>query len=304
MSSHRYDQLIADLRSDLRPQREWGEGRGLLLVVGHFLVGIAGGAWVMGLVYDVPRALLLAFVLGALGGLAHLAFLGRPERAIGMVRHLRTSWISRGFLGLSLFLVGGVLALPPRLFALGGVWAFLGPLGEVLALLGSIVVIGYMGFAYAASKGVPFWNSPLHPALYIAYAFRGGIAALLVVAAASGTTATGGGLLRLWIGVTAIVALFFALEMQGALAGGNAAARRSARDILAGRVALIFYGGTLALGLIVPALLLSMPTAHSPAAMALIGLASAAGDFFMKLSTVKAGIYLPLVLPQQRHPRA
>ena len=164
-----------------------------------------------------------------------------------------------------------------------------------------VVIIGYMGFGYTASKGVPFWNSPLHPALYIAYAFRGGIATLLVVAAASGTAATSGGLLPLWIGVTAIVALFFVLELQGAAAGGNAAARRSVREILAGRVALVFYGGTLLVGIIVPVLLLSMPMANSPATMALIGLASAAGDFFMKLSTVRAGVYLPLVLPQQRH---
>jgi hypothetical protein len=34
--------------------------------------------------------------------------------------------------------------------------------------------------------------------------------------------------------------------------------------------------------------------------MAVIGLASAAGDFFMKLTTVRAGVYLPLVLPARR----
>ena len=300
MSSQRYNQLISDLRADFRPQREWGEGRGLYLVVGHFLNGIAGGAWLMGTIYHVPAALVVGFVLGCFGGLAHLAFLGRPERAAKMMRHWRTSWISRGFLGLALFLVGGVLYLPTVLFSLGGAWTAAGQAGEILALVGMVVIIGYMGFGYTASKGVPFWNSPLHPALYIAYAFRGGIATLLVVAAASGTAATSGGLLQLWIGVTAIVALFFVLELQGALTGGNAAARRSAREILAGRVALVFYGGTLILGIIVPVLLLSVPMAGSPATMALIGLASAAGDFFMKLSTVRAGVYLPLVLPQQR----
>jgi formate-dependent nitrite reductase membrane component NrfD len=300
MSSQRYDRLILDLRSDFRPQREWGEGRGLLLVVGHFLVGIAGGAWLMGTIYHVSAALVVGFVLGCFGGLAHLLFLGRPERAVNMMRHWRTSWISRGFWGLSLFLVGGVLYLPTVLFSPGGAWTGVGLVGEILALVGMVVIIGYMGFGYTASKGVPFWNSPLHPALYIAYALRGGIATLLVVAAASGTAATSGGLLPLWIGVTAIVALFFVLELQGALAGGNAAARRSVREILSGRVALVFYGGTLIIGIIVPVLLLSMPTANSPATMALIGLASAAGDFFMKLSTVRAGVYLPLVLPQQR----
>ncbi len=41
MSNQRYNQLIKDLRSEYRPQREWGEGRGLLMVIGHFLVGEA-----------------------------------------------------------------------------------------------------------------------------------------------------------------------------------------------------------------------------------------------------------------------
>ena len=39
----KYDQLIQDLRGELRPQREWCEGRGLFMVIGHFVVGVAGG---------------------------------------------------------------------------------------------------------------------------------------------------------------------------------------------------------------------------------------------------------------------
>ncbi|MCC6608659.1 MAG: polysulfide reductase NrfD [Burkholderiales bacterium] len=296
---NRYDQLIADLRSDYRPQREWGEGRGVLMVIGHFLVGIAGGTWLMASLYGVTAGLAVAYVLAALGALAHLAFLGRPERAFGMMRHFRTSWISRGFVGLALFLIGGGVYLAVTLFAPEGATGLVARIGQVIAAVGTVVIIGYMGFCYTASKAIPFWHSPLHPALYIAFAFRGGIAALLVIGAVTGAAA-GAGLLEMWIGVTAAVALFFALEIHGAWSGGNVAARWSVRDILAGRLALLFYGGTLALGLIVPLALLLAPGVHSPVAMALVGLASAAGDFFMKLSTVRAGVYLPLVIPARR----
>ena len=141
------------------------------------------------------------------------------------------------------FSSAGILYLPTQFFPLSGAWTVIGQLGAVLAMLGTVTIIGYMGFAYTASKGIPFWSSPLHPALYIAYAFRGGIAVLLIVAATSGATAADDGLLKLWIGVTAIVAVFFALELQGAWAGGNVAARRSVREYLAGRVAVFFYGG-------------------------------------------------------------
>ncbi len=293
----RYDQLIADLRVERRPQREWGEGRGLLMVVGHFLVGVAGGTWVLGSVYGDSAALAVAWVLGALGGLAHLLFLGRPERALNMVRHARTSWISRGFIGLSMLLAGGAAALgsvaagaPDGLVAAGG---------RVVAAAGAVTVIGYMGFCYTASRAIPFWHSPLHPAIYIAYALRGGIAVLLVLAATRGAGAAAT-LLQLWLGCTLLVALFVGLEMHGALSAESIAARWSARDVLAGRLSIVFYGGTLALGVVVPLLLLGPARTGSPVLVALVGLASVAGDFFMKLSTVKAGVYRPLGVPTHR----
>ncbi len=115
--SAKYERLIQDLRQDFRPQREWGEGRGLFLVVGHFLVGVAAGAWLFGLAFADLRGLVIAFLLAGAGGIAHLAFLGRPERFWRMARHVRTSWISRGFVGLALFLVGAALYLPPRVLA-------------------------------------------------------------------------------------------------------------------------------------------------------------------------------------------
>ena len=52
--SAKYERLIQDLRADFRPQREWGEGRGLFLVIGHFLVGVAAGAWLFGLTLRLP----------------------------------------------------------------------------------------------------------------------------------------------------------------------------------------------------------------------------------------------------------
>lgn len=295
MSGQRYQQLLADLRADYRPQREWGEGRGVLLVVGHFLVGIAGGTWLLSWWFGVTAGLMTAVLLGGLGGLGHLAFLGRPERAFKMVRHWRTSWISRGFVGLTLFLAGGCLHLAFELAAPGGLAALIAGLA---ALAGTLTIIGYMGFTYTASKGVPFWNSPLHPVLYIAYAVRGGVAMLLVLAAFG--HASGAALMPLWLVVTGLVALLFALELQGAAAGSDVAARRSVHDILAGRLAAIFYGGTLAIGLGVP-LALGAAGGDYPVIMALVGLTSAAGDFFMKLSTVRAGVYRPLIVPRQRH---
>jgi len=298
----KYDQLIQDLRTELRPQREWSQGRGIFMVIGHFVVGVAGGTWLFSLLYGNRTGLALAFVLGALGGLLHLANLGHPGRAWKMMLQFKRSWISRGFFGLSFFLAGAFLYLVPR-FVPGGLWgtdSVLAGIGNVLAILGMLTMIGYMGFVYTASKGIPFWNSPLHPALYIAYALRGGIAGLLLALALSAQGLPSiTNLLLLWSGVTAMVILFFGLEVHGALTGGNAAAQRSVHELFAGSVAIYFYGGTLLVGLAVPAWLvwsgLSGPL--SLVAMAVLALASAFGDFFMKYSTIRAGVFLPVWTP-------
>jgi formate-dependent nitrite reductase membrane component NrfD len=295
----KYDQLIQDLRSDLRPQREWSEGRGIFMVIGHFVVGVAGGTWLFSLLYGNRTGLALAFVLGALGGLLHLANLGHPGRAWKMMLQFKRSWISRGFFGLSFFLAGAFLVLVPQ-FAPGLLWgsdSILASIGNVLAILGMLTMIGYMGFVYTASKGIPFWNSPLHPALYITYALRGGIAGLLLALALSGQILPSiTNLLLLWTVITAMVILFFGLEVHGALTSGNAAAQRSVHELFAGSVAVYFYGGTLLLGLVVPAWLvwtgLSGPL--SLVAMVVLALASAFGDFFMKYSTIRAGVFLPI----------
>jgi formate-dependent nitrite reductase membrane component NrfD len=298
MATARYDRLIDDLRSEYRPQREWAEGRGLFLVIGHFLVGVAAGTWLMGLLYGVTMALVVAYVLACLGGLAHLAYLGRPARAWKMMMRTASSWIARGFWGLSLFLAGGFIYLVPELWA-GAPWSAnsaLSMTGYALAVAGMVVLIVYMGFVYTSSKGIPFWTSPLHPALYIAYAGRGGIAVLMMVMAAGGQSiANGPALLEVWMAITAVVAVLWLFELQSAATGGNTAARRSVHELVAGRVALYFYGGMLVIGLVVPAALMAGIAAPSPqATLAAIGLASVIGDFFMKYASIRAGIYLPL----------
>ncbi len=298
----KYEQLIQDLRVQLRPQREWGEGRGLFLVIGHFLNGIAGGAWLMGLIFDSVAGLSVAFVMAALGGLAHLGFLGRPERFWRMVSRMKSAWISRGFLGLSLFLAGGFLYLVPQLLPMSpwGAGSIIAQTGYVLAFFGMITLIGYMGFVYTSSKAIPFWNSPLHPVLYIGHALRGGVAALLVVAAFSAPEAgLEQQLLWMWIAVTSAVAVLFAIEMHGAFTSGNEAARGSVRTLLAGNMAVYFYIGTLAVGVAVPAWLVSSGwhSLHAHDVMAFVGVASAIGDFFLKYSVIRAGTHLPLWSP-------
>jgi formate-dependent nitrite reductase membrane component NrfD len=137
----------------------------------------------------------------------------------------------------------------------------------------------------------------------MAYALRGGAAALLVAMAMLGVPKEEmtQRLITIWLAITVFVIVLFILEMQSALTGGSAAARRSARELLAGRFAGYFYGGTLTLGLLVPLALLSGKLVPlSITVLAAVGLLSALGDFLMKYTTIRAGIYAPLELRPAR----
>jgi formate-dependent nitrite reductase membrane component NrfD len=296
----RYEQFLADLASEYRPQRQWSEGRGVFLIVGHFLVGVAGGAWVYGDLLGVPVSLAIAYLLAALGGLAHLFNLARPSRFWRMMIQVRTSWVARGFWGLTFFLVGGVLYMPPLLVP-GLPWSEAGwpaQIGHVMAWAGALVMIGYMGFVYSTSKGIPFWHSPLHPVLYIAYALRGGAATLLILAAIFDLPVNPlAGVLQSWIVVTAMVVMLWVFELHMVTSSGDPAARRSVHELFRGRLVSYVYGGILFVGLLVPVTLVFGFVAQlSPATLAVIGVASVIGDFFMKYASIKAGVHLSVRL--------
>lgn len=296
IASGRYEQLIQDLRAEYRPQREWIERQGLFLIVGHFLSGVAAGTWFFSLLFGFIPGLAAAYALAAVSGLAHLVFLGRPERFWKMWR-ARNSWIARGFIGLTLFMLGGLLYLPP-LFHPDAPWSgdsWIAGSGYAVSVAGMVILLLYKGFVYASSKGIPFWTSPILPALYVAYALRGGVATLLLMFAWSGNTVSPErlGPLELWIGLSAAVMVLFYL---GVMSGADPVARRSVYELVRGRAAVSFYLGTLVVGLVIPIAfgLAGVTGSLSLATLALVALASVVGDFFIKYTIAKAGIYIPL----------
>ncbi len=290
-----YDTLLDDFQETARPQREWVEGRGLLLIGGHFLSGVGAGGWVFASAFGHLPGEVASLVILALSGLAHLLFLGRPERFWRMVK-VRTSWVGRGFLGLNLVLAAGVVYLAVRLTG-GRADTVAAQVLWGLSLLGAAVVMLYKGNVYAVCRAIPFWNSSLLPVLYIAYALRGGVALLLLFLPWRDAGIDQGllELLELWIGLSAGVCILFYLTI---MASASVGARRSVEDLLRGRVAAAFYGGVVALGLVVPLLvgLWNVVTPVSMGLLALVGAASLVGDFYVKYAIAKAGRYLPHVV--------
>jgi formate-dependent nitrite reductase membrane component NrfD len=293
------DQRLQDLTLPYRPQREWIEGRGLLLVAAHFFSGVAVGVWLFSLALDYDAGLIISIaVMTVLAGGAHLAFLGRWQRFWRMILRPHSSWISRGLLGITLFLAGAVLYVVPGVRDTTFGLAML-----AVSILGVALILVHKGFVYLVSKAIPFWNISLLPFLYIAYALRGGAALLLVAAAAAGDVFDIDLLeaIKLWVVVSTAVLLLLYLALANN-AGG--AAKRSLQELVAGRISPAFYAGTIFLGLVIPIVLgaIGFTTGLWRGLLAFVGLSSLAGDFFVQYCIVKAGIYLPIVgeLPPAR----
>jgi len=299
-SADAFRQRLTDLNLAYRPQREWIEGRGLLVVAAHFFSGVGAGAWLFSVALNFDAGLVISLAVVGLAGAAHLAFLGRWQRFWRIALRPHSSWISRGLWGLVILLVGAIPYAVPAVRD-----SVIGPLVLGVSLAGMAVVLAYHGFVYAVSRAIPFWRLPLLPVLYIAYGLRGGAALLLVAGAVA--SARGGfnidllEVIKLWVVVSsAVLVLLYLVLARGA--GG--AARRSAGELVAGKVSPAFYGGVVFLGLVVPIVLgaIGATTGVSRGLLAVIGLSSLAGDFYIKYCIVKAGIYSPIVeeLPAAR----
>jgi formate-dependent nitrite reductase membrane component NrfD len=243
--------------------------------------------------FNFKPGLYLGLAIVLLGGLLHLSFLGKAERFWRMISSFKSSWISRGLVGVGVFSASAILYL---------IVASLTPAGSVaervvlaVSLLGAIWICAYKGFVWAGAKGIPFWNSALLPAVFIAYAARGGIAVLFVVLL-FGTQIADITLLeviKLWIAISsgALVILYLA-----AMPNAGAAAQRSVSELIRGRMALSFYLGAVLFGLVVP-IGLGLASSFSELPLALVGLigvSSLIGDFYTIYSIARAGIYRPL----------
>lgn len=288
-----YQVRITDLRQPFRPQREWAEGRGLLLILAHFLTGAGAGAWLFAALLGLGPGLAAGYSLVALGGFFHLFFLGHPERFWRMMKNFAGSWISRGLVGMTLFLIVGAVYL--LCLFLDATDTALARTVFIFSLLSALWIVVYKGFVWASSKGIPLWNTPLVPVLYIAYALRAGTAVLMVLAAALTPQAVSAHLepVKLWLAVsTALLVLVYVSIMRGS----GVTALRSVDLLLFGRVAIHFYIGAVLIGLVVPIIIGGLAAfAHVSAELiALAAFFSLLGDLSIIYCIARAGLYRPL----------
>jgi polysulfide reductase chain C len=301
---------------DMPVQRHWGARVAFYL----FLGGTGGGFVFLEIVLrwlGVLRSATAAWGMWIGLGLAMLSLLAIFDhlgpvarwRFLYAFRRPRQSWISRGVMIVTaLVLLRLVVAVPTIPGAERLAWAEGSALGDglrVLVLGFALAFMVYSGLVISSWNAIAFWNSPLVPVLFVGFSFLGGLAALPVIAwLADGLAAMEAAGEVIWPIVLVLLAgngLMLALFLHG-MSTATRPARASVDMLLNGDERRRFAGGVVALGLLIPGLVVVLEVTGSlgtgtGGALLLVGAVAAleAGGFFLRDAILRVGVYGPPV---------
>lgn len=293
----------------MRAQQKWLFDHAVYLFLGGLggasyfvgaLAGFLGGEW-----EAVARTGVGIAVPAVAAGLLFLFFgLGSPMKAVYAWRCPGTSWISRGVLFLTAFVT--VAAIHAGLW----VWPFRSlaeayGTRELLAVIGmvlSFAVMVYTGFLLGASRPIAFWSTGMLPLLFLVSALASGafaiLAALIVQGEAVGAAIVTLERAAIVLVITEALALVFQMQATHRVPEGQAAARLLTKE--AG--AVLFWLGVVAVGIVLPLVLLLLDASRaggagaggSRALVIAAALSGLAGNLFLRQAVLRGGVFARL----------
>ena len=159
-----------------------GAAQGLVVVLACALLG--GVPMAPGF---VPRALLIAAVMLAVGLGASFLHLGRPERAWRAAAMWRTSWLSREVIVLPMFIAGVLLAWAGLAYGAPSGAAL--AVGAVAAIAGAAALWYCTAMIYACLRFIEEWAQPATVVNFVLVGLSSGLVLACVLAAAAGEAA-------------------------------------------------------------------------------------------------------------------
>jgi len=173
---------MKDYKIEARLQKGWN----WMVAVYLFLGGVGSGAYVFGAFAgfmgwpDLAKiGVVLSLPTVVIGTLFLVAHLGSPLHAYLTPSKVKTSWISRGVIFISLFMLFSFIHIIAIFMGKGADQGI-----NFVAVLGIICALGtmlYTGALLSASKGVPFWESGIMPVLFMFSALVTGLFSVLLI---------------------------------------------------------------------------------------------------------------------------
>lgn len=279
--------------TEMKAQQEWS----WLLALDLFLGGLGGGLFLLyGGLELPPDFALVAVGLVAAGAVVLLAELGHPLRAWRAVCRPCTSWISRGVLLATVFMVSACIHAAPSFtdssWRLWGGDEMGAKIISLIAVLSALGITLYPGFVLSASRSIPFWNTPMLAVMFSAQSLMGACAIVLLVPGVKAIV-SGDAIHDFTAGVIILNLVLIAGYLLAAH-GKDVSARESVRLLVQTRLRWTFWIGVVGSGLLVPLIIivLRLPSAAAAGAGALM----LAGGLLFRYAILKAGVYLPLPL--------
>ena len=300
----------------LRPQKEW---KGIIAIY-LYLAGMGAGSFVIGTLINwmgvkinplfPPTLVLFGYTLNllsvpilwgpimvAIGAPFLILDLGIKWRFIYACLNPRTSWVARGFIILSIFIILGLALLAKSVLPFEWLHAESFPwrIVEIIAFVLALGTAIYTGILLKATKSIPLWNTQLLPLLFLVSALSTGSMAIILSTLGTGFFPHDAGALKVLMGGEQIlvviegIVLYLFLSRRYRAAGQG---KDSVRLLLFGEMKLIFWGGVVLLGFIFPVILESIAS-FFPGNAALIfiaGILLLCGGFFLRLGVLYAGI--------------
>ncbi|MBC8554257.1 MAG: polysulfide reductase NrfD [Candidatus Brocadiales bacterium] len=289
----------------MKAQTKWG----WLLAIYLFLAGLGGGAYTAGVLGDFlgwhigisKIGILLGFPSVLLGTIFLIADLGKPKNFWRAFMKPGTSWIARGTIIISIFMIVNFIHI--------GLWIWPFNLLEdsvtaryFINIVGVIFAFGtmiYTGVLLGASRPIAFWSTAMLPLLFLVSALSTGFMAVILL-----STFAEIGMVDIItlekLDIKLIIGEIFILVLYLYSTQRVPESRASSRLILRGTVAPLFWIGVALLGLIAPLVLnlLGIFEFTDAATHTLIIIASICGiigGLILRKVILAGGIHAPLI---------
>ncbi|MGZ3590431.1 MAG: NrfD/PsrC family molybdoenzyme membrane anchor subunit [Thermodesulfobacteriota bacterium] len=300
----------------VRPQKEWNE----MIAIYLYLAGMGAGSFVIGTLIgwlgvklnppflaslslfgytlNLSRVpLLWGPIMVAIGAPFLILDLGIKWRFIYACLNPKTSWVARGFLILSIFILLGLALFAKSVLPFE--WLHEGSslwrIPEIMAIVFALATAVYTGILLKATKSVPLWNTYFLPLLFLVSALSTGSMAIILSTLGTGLFSHDAGALKFLMGgeqvlvvIEGIVLYLFLSRRYRATEQG----KDSVRLLLFGEMKLIFWGGIVFLGFIFPVVLENIASFFPGNAVLIFaaGILLLFGGFFLRLGVLHAGI--------------
>ena len=179
----------------------------------------------------------------------------------------------------------------------GSVWEILFKISSGIFAFG---VTAYTGIILKNMKGVPFWNSALLPVLFVLCGILGGFGLAVGIALAGGdinlNAAEWGS--RIFLVANALLIIIYLFQAEHREDVG----RQSVMEQLRGNSAPIFWGGIVALGIVIPLVIsfTSLFMGEISSWVIIFGVVcEIIGGLSLRYCVLKSGAYKPLVAKPQ-----